>query len=246
MADQGRWFKVWTSIVDDDDFEEMSLQDIGRWVLLGAHLKLRGQQGRILIPYPATHLQKLFRVPSYSELITILHKMHGVNVHENVNGTNIVNIFIEMPNWSKYQHDSTVAERVKRHRVKRSQKRRESEENQKRNKEVSSFSSYEEKDSSLNGEARVSPQELAESWNDICTPHGLRAVTLPLKGSRLEKAKVRLIEHPTVSFWEDVLNKIPTSKFLLGRSGNGTWKATFDWLIQNDKNCLKVMEGQYG
>src|SRR5262245_44175171 len=49
MADQGRWFKVWTSILDDPDFQELSLEDVGRWALLGAMTKLVGTSGVLVV-----------------------------------------------------------------------------------------------------------------------------------------------------------------------------------------------------
>lgn len=35
------------------------------------------------------------------------------------------------------------------------------------------------------------------------------------------------------------------SKFLTGNTKNSTWKADFDWFIENDTNCIKVLEGKY-
>ena len=48
MADQKRWFKVWTSILSDDDFDASIpgvLSSVGRFVLLGAYLALHGSNG---------------------------------------------------------------------------------------------------------------------------------------------------------------------------------------------------------
>lgn len=35
------------------------------------------------------------------------------------------------------------------------------------------------------------------------------------------------------------------SKFLTGKVKNSKWKADFDWFIENDNNCIKVLEGKY-
>lgn len=35
------------------------------------------------------------------------------------------------------------------------------------------------------------------------------------------------------------------SSFLTGESKNSKWKADFDWFIENDTNCIKVLEGKY-
>ena len=56
MADNGRWFKVWTLDLDDPDFQEMTLEDIGRWVLLGALTKVSGDRGTLVINGTARRL----------------------------------------------------------------------------------------------------------------------------------------------------------------------------------------------
>lgn len=93
----------------------------------------------------------------------------------------------------------------------------------------------------------ISVQELFESWNEQCPPIGLPAVR-ELSASRKQKAAHRIREHPKVDFWNDVFRQIKRSAFLLGASpsnGHGSWKANFDWLIENDTNCIKVAEGRY-
>lgn len=94
----------------------------------------------------------------------------------------------------------------------------------------------------------VSVPELLESWNDICPALGLSAVR-ELSASRKQKAASRLREHPKVAFWNDVFREIRGSPFLLGQgppNGKAPWRANFDWLIDNDTNCIKVAEGRYG
>lgn len=99
-------------------------------------------------------------------------------------------------------------------------------------------------DASLSPSPEVSPQELAESWNEICGSEGLPIIQLPMNGSRLEKAKRRLRQHPTLDFWERVLNGIIVSPFCRGENKQG-WRLTFDWLLENDRNALKVAEGNF-
>jgi hypothetical protein len=93
----------------------------------------------------------------------------------------------------------------------------------------------------------VSVPEFCEAWNK-CLGEKLPAIRLPLSGSRDRKVRLRLKEHPAEEFWTEVFTAIAASDFLMGRSGNGNgraWRVTFDWLIDNDKNCLKVAEGNY-
>lgn len=94
----------------------------------------------------------------------------------------------------------------------------------------------------------ISPPELMESWNDICKPLGLPEVR-ELTAPRLVKVKARLREHPKVHFWNEVFAGIERSTFLRGleqRNGDHKgWKASFDWLIENPTNCVKITEGRY-
>lgn len=43
--------------------------------------------------------------------------------------------------------------------------------------------------------------------------------------------------------WQKLIDIIKNSKFLLGEAGD--WKCSFDWLIDNSTNWLKVYEGHY-
>jgi hypothetical protein len=92
-------------------------------------------------------------------------------------------------------------------------------------------------------EPTVSVKDFSESWNR-CFTGKLPAIRLPLSESRYRKLKLRLKEHPTEQFWTEVFSAIAASDFLMGRNGSD-WRVSFDWLIDNDKNCLKVAEGNY-
>lgn len=82
-------------------------------------------------------------------------------------------------------------------------------------------------------------------WNETCK-------TLPqvktLNDSRRQKIKNRLNEiAPNDPMgWkdkiQDLFNRVAASDFLTGSNG---WHATFDWIFENDKNWVKVMEGNY-
>lgn len=96
---------------------------------------------------------------------------------------------------------------------------------------------------------RLSPQDLADGWNDLCAPLGLPKVEI-ISATRRQKAMLRIHEHSDVEFWNRVFGHVRVSPFLLGRTnGNARdhkgWKASFDWLIENDTNCIKVYEGRY-
>jgi hypothetical protein len=60
MADQKRWFKVWTSLLVDMD--HLTPEAIGRWVRLGCRTALVGQRGAVTFDSPG-HLAQFLRVP---------------------------------------------------------------------------------------------------------------------------------------------------------------------------------------
>lgn len=95
----------------------------------------------------------------------------------------------------------------------------------------------------------VTAMELAEAWNEHCAQkYGLAKVGVPLTAKRLDKAKQRCREHPDDSWWGTVFVMIGQSNFLRGVNGSAAhsgWKVTFDFLISNDTNAVKIYEGQY-
>lgn len=63
-----------------------------------------------------------------------------------------------------------------------------------------------------------------------------------LTDSRKKKIKTRLANYD-INDLQNAFIKIEESDFLSGRSGN--WKASFDWIFKNDENIAKVLEGNY-
>lgn len=82
---------------------------------------------------------------------------------------------------------------------------------------------------------------LSELFNARCP--NLPRVKEVSKGRR-EKERIRLEEHPDLTWWAVVFDKMNGSKFCCGQNERG-WTATFDWIIANDGNALKVYEGKY-
>lgn len=84
-------------------------------------------------------------------------------------------------------------------------------------------------------------EEIASLFNSVC-------VSLPaiktLSEKRKEKIRCRWKEKADLKFWEEIFKKIESSDFLTGRSG--AWhNCGFDWVITNNTNYLKVLEGNY-
>jgi hypothetical protein len=82
---------------------------------------------------------------------------------------------------------------------------------------------------------------LARLWNR-------KIVSLPkvtkLNDSRKEKIRLRLEETPSPRHWIRIIRAVEASDFLSGRNGRWT-HCSFDWLLTNDSNHVKVLEGNY-
>lgn len=88
----------------------------------------------------------------------------------------------------------------------------------------------------------IPPSALFDLWNKKAHEVLPRAQTLS-KG-RAIKCKTRLGENPDLSWWDSVINRMNDSLFLLGKGDRG-WTASFDWLIDNQENAIKILEGKY-
>jgi len=139
MADQGKWYKLWCSALDDQDLENLSLENWARWVRLGAYIKKHGKGGRLIFKSPATALQNIFRVTSFDGLINIIKVLPNYALNIQLEGgkethlegkipsshlpslvTNAnVTYKIKCHNWYKYQGDMSV-DRMRKHRAKNS------------------------------------------------------------------------------------------------------------------------------
>ena len=94
-------------------------------------------------------------------------------------------------------------------------------------------------------EERVPYDKIRDMWNETCK--GLLNVHV-LSKSRKSKIKTRVAEMGGLEKAMETIGKlfakVSESKFLNG-DNDRSWKASFDWLFENDKNWVKVMEGNY-
>ena len=92
---------------------------------------------------------------------------------------------------------------------------------------------------------RVPYDRIRDLWNETCK--GFNNVHT-LSKSRKAKISVRVTEmggvEKAMETIEKLVRKVSESKFLNG-DNDRSWKASFDWLFENDKNWVKVMEGNY-
>ena len=79
-----------------------------------------------------------------------------------------------------------------------------------------------------------------DRWNKNLLPKILK-----LTDTRINKIKARLKKDGDFEkHFEICIEKIKQSSFLQGENNN-SWKATFDWLIENESNYMKVIEDNY-
>ena len=85
-----------------------------------------------------------------------------------------------------------------------------------------------------------SKQEVMEVWNDLANQTGIPKIK-SMSETRYKKFKTRI--HQNNNFLEDFINTVETavkSEFIMSSS----W-FTFDWIVKNNENYLKVLEGNY-
>lgn len=94
---------------------------------------------------------------------------------------------------------------------------------------------------------KVDYQRVIELWNSICGNSNGKLRSL----ADSRKAKVRCRAEEIIRSGQDFLQTIETlfrkiseTPFLQGQNQRG-WKANFDWVFENDRNYLKVLENRY-
>ena len=80
--------------------------------------------------------------------------------------------------------------------------------------------------------SQIKPSGLVELWNDL----GCRPLVSELTDERRRKAGLRIRKRGDPDWWGRLFEKV--------RALNKPW-LTFDFLMRNDTNCLKVLEGNY-
>lgn len=83
--------------------------------------------------------------------------------------------------------------------------------------------------------------EVQEIFNRVCASFGK---VQKMSNSRKDKLRTRWQEIKTIEVFETICLKMESSNFLKGNNKQ-KWKATFDWILENDNNWVKVIEGNY-
>jgi len=82
------------------------------------------------------------------------------------------------------------------------------------------------------------------AWNELVKSHPILSSVSKISPDRRRSLKARYSNKHFRENWEKVIESIPKYPFLLGKN-DWKWKISFDWLIANDTNYLKILEGKY-
>ena len=92
---------------------------------------------------------------------------------------------------------------------------------------------------------KLPAKEIKEMWNTTCTSF---PKLFTISENRKNKMRLRISEmggaEKALPLLKQIFGKMQESNFLKGDNKRG-WKASFDWLFENDKNWVKVFEGNY-
>lgn len=83
---------------------------------------------------------------------------------------------------------------------------------------------------------------LFDLWNE-CIEGSPLSYVRELSSAREKKCSARLKER-SLQEWGQIFRRMATTPFLSGQNPRG-WKADFDWIMSNDGNAAKVLEGKY-
>ena len=115
MSDQGIWFKLWCSSVDDPSLDNLPIEDFGRWAKLGAYVKRHGTAGKLILEAPARALAGAFQVGSFETLCAAISRLPHVDI-TTVTCETVASVTFH--NWERFQGDnSTHRVRKFRHHV---------------------------------------------------------------------------------------------------------------------------------
>lgn len=88
----------------------------------------------------------------------------------------------------------------------------------------------------------IAPSALKDLWNQTMKGTSI-ALVKELSKTRAEKCNLRLSERPLTE-WQTIFSRMAKTPFLNGKNARG-WRASFDWVLANPDNAVKVLEGNY-
>lgn len=264
MADV-KWIKIVTDIFDNRKIRQIESMPEGDSILV-IWFKLICLAGNINdngmiyftqdIPYTEEMLATQFNRP-------IMTVRLALKTFEKFGMIEIVNDFLCLPSWEKYQSTERLDKIREQARI-RKQRQRERERYLPENSENVTHVTQnvtqchatdkdididrdKERDKESNREAGASPtpapvpySKIKELYNAICTAY---PKCTAMSDARKKAIAARMHSGYTVEDFRRVFEKAQASSFLKG-GNNRNWRASFDWLLK-DSNMAKVLDGNY-
>lgn len=113
---------------------------------------------------------------------------------------------------------------------------------------ISKKKSTEKEESTVTSSLVLTPEELAERFNQIDGVKPVKMINGKLPPTIHKKARQRISQYNSEAFWVEFLVTIQQSAFLTGkihgRNGGESFQASFDW-IMGPRNFDKIIGGTY-
>jgi hypothetical protein len=212
------WFRLNTDFFIHDDICDLPLVTRFSVIAVISYVKLFGRRGEVKAT--ASMIARATQTPINeieSALKTDFFEVSGKQ--------------IKIPNWFIYQVDTTSKERQSRFNR-----------NKRETPLVTADNGYNDTGTGTGTVTYdILKKNIVDFWNQKSPP---LPKIIKFSKSRQNKLKVRLGDKSFVENWQAVIDRMADTPFLLGDNDRG-WKVNFDWLIENDKNYVKVLEGRY-
>jgi len=243
-----KWIKLLTGMFDDEKIkliEAMPDADtiLVIWVKLLTLAGKKNMNGYIFlaenIPYTDEMLSTLFNRPlnTIRLALDIFKKFKMVKF----NNDGIAKI----TNWEKHQNIEGLDKIREQGRLRQKKHRKKYKELPEKPSNVT-VTLHNETDKIRVDKNRIDKKEIkkdlsmyVEKWNEFLEPK-----VSTLTKDRKAKLNIRLREKDFVDSYDKILSIIKDTPFLRG-DNNKNWRADFDWIITNDTNYVKILEGKY-
>ena len=256
-----KWIKISTNIFDDEAIELIEQMPEGDAILV-IWFKLLAKAGKTNngglvyfkdnIPYTEEMLSTVFKKPiNIIRLALQVFEKFGMI---EITSTNEILI----TNWEKHQNIAGL-EQIKEYNRLAKRKQREKKKLLQAESQILSLTSQgqvkdiHETDKDKDIDIELDKEEdnnntfvITDDIQEFFELYNFTVKRLPkatkLSDARKRKIKARL-KNADLDTWKKVFEKCDQSDFCAGVKTD--WKANFDWLIANDNNYVKVLEGKY-
>jgi predicted phage replisome organizer len=244
------WIKIKTNLFDDEKIKLIEAMPEADTVLI-IWFKLLIQAGKCnefgdiiltkTVPYSVEMLSTIFNRPLQTVKygIKILLDLCLIEMSD----SNVISI----SNWEKHQNVEGMDRLKEQNRLRQAKHREQKRLNtaKKRNKSnvTVTLSNAIDIDKDIDKEKDILKDYtfFQNAWNYFASNYNLSNIK-SLTKKRIAKLKIRTKEE--LFDFEQILRNAENQKFLLG-DNKSNWEVTFDWIIENESNYIKILEGNY-